>query len=169
MTEAVEGVFVALGANLGEPEQQVRQAMQSLDAVEGLTLLKCSSLYASSPMGPGDQPDYINAVCELACTLPPLALLDQLMFLEHEAGRTRNEPSDKRWGPRVLDLDLVLFGQQIVNEDRLTVPHPGLLVRSFVLVPLVEIAPDVEVPGHGHARDYLKDREEFNLTRLEDA
>lgn len=167
MRVAVEGIFIALGANLDKPVQQVNKAMDDLDALEGLSVIRRSSLYASSPMGPADQPDYINAVCELTCSLEPLALLDQLMSLEHDAGRTREGGKETRWGARLLDLDLALFGQQVINEPRLTVPHPGLLVRSFVLVPLLEIAPEVVVPGSGLARDYLSVSGEYNLTRLD--
>lgn len=168
-----DGVYVALGANLGEPALQVSRAMQQLEQLGDFTLTACSSLYASSPMGPREQPDYVNAVCCARTRLAPLELLDQLQSLEKESGRIRAQPSDKtgetRWGPRPLDLDLLLYGQQVINVTRLTVPHPGMLQRSFVLVPLLEIAPDLEIPEKGAARDYLSSVEHFDLKRLPDS
>lgn len=135
--------FVAIGANLNDPQDQVRRAIAALGALPGTTLLGSSSLYGSKPMGPQDQPDYINAVAQLATTLAPLTLLDELQRIEREQGRVRK---DERWGPRTLDLDLLLFGDQIIESPRLTVPHYGMKQREFVLLPLYEIVPDLRLP-----------------------
>lgn len=164
-------VFVALGANLDDPAQQVSDAFEALQELSGIEVVARSGLYTSTPMGPQDQPDFVNAVCELRCgdTIDALALLDQLQALEAAGGRQRDEQgvnANGHWGPRTLDLDLILFGQQQINEPRLVVPHPGLLERSFVLVPLLEIAPEITVPGKGPAIDYLDTLPAYNLQRL---
>lgn len=166
-------VFVALGANLDDPAQQVRNAFESLQQLCGVELVARSGLYASSPMGPQNQPDFVNAVCELSCSasIDGIALLDQLQALETASGRQRDEQgvnANGRWGPRALDLDLLLFGQQLINKARLTVPHPGLLERCFVLVPLLAIAPDITVPGKGPARDYVDALPDYDLQLLPD-
>ena len=129
--------YIGLGANLGQPLAQVEAAAQELATLPGCQLLALSPRYASAPMGPQDQPDYVNAVAALATSLSPLALLDALQAIEQAHGRQRLV----RWGARTLDLDLLLYGEQLINEPRLTVPHPGMLERSFVLVPLLDVAP----------------------------
>lgn len=135
--------YIGIGSNLGEPEQQIHQAVNALEQIQNTTLAEISSLYFSRPMGPQDQPDYMNAVAALETTLTPLELLDALQHIENEAGRVRK---DERWGPRVLDLDILLFGEQIIDNERLTVPHYGMKLREFVLIPLAEIAPDLTLP-----------------------
>ena len=156
-------IFVALGSNLGQSDLQLEQALQQILQQPKLTLLACSSLYASSPMGPSDQPDFVNAVCELQTPLPPENLLDLLQGIENSCGRQRN---GERWGPRTLDLDILLYAQQQIQSPRLTVPHPGILERSFVLLPLLEIAPMICVPGHGAACHYLSSIEMYGIRRL---
>jgi 2-amino-4-hydroxy-6-hydroxymethyldihydropteridine diphosphokinase len=138
--------YIGLGSNLEDPRRQVRTAMAELDALPYTRLLARSSLYRSDPMGPPDQPDYINAVAAVDTLLTPLALLDALMGVERAHGRIRNAT---RWGPRTLDLDLLVYGEGIISEVRLTVPHPGIAERAFVLLPLLEIAPGLEIPGRG--------------------
>lgn len=128
--------FVALGANLGDATRSVRQALQALDRVPGLRLVKASSLYRTAPFE-ASGPDFINAVAEVATTLTAPALLDALQAIEHAAGRERPYPN----APRTLDLDLLLYGDASVDSARLTVPHPRLHLRAFVLHPLAEIAP----------------------------
>ncbi|MDO9454287.1 MAG: 2-amino-4-hydroxy-6-hydroxymethyldihydropteridine diphosphokinase [Stagnimonas sp.] len=144
-------VFVGLGANLGEPAAQLKTALLAIGALPQTTVKKVSAFYRSAPIGPAGQPDYCNAVAELETALGPQALLDALLAIEDRAGRLRGE----RWGARVLDLDLLLYGQVVCSTARLTLPHPELALRDFVLQPLAEIAPDVKVPLMGRARDLL--------------
>ena len=137
-------VYVGLGSNLANPVDQVNQALTALDGMAHCRLLSQSSLYRSAPMGPQDQNDYINAVAELSTDLTPIALLDALQSIENQQGRVRK---DERWGPRTLDLDLLLYGDKSVDLPRLKVPHYGMKQRNFVLLPLQEIAPDLVLPG----------------------
>lgn len=135
--------YIAIGSNLGNPVEQARQAMAALKDVPGVEVVAESSLYSSTPMGPQDQPDYINAVVAVDTTLAPLALLDQTQAIEQAHGRVRKA---ERWGPRTLDLDIILYGDLVHQCERLTVPHYGMKVREFVLYPLAEIAPDLILP-----------------------
>ncbi|WP_101759149.1 2-amino-4-hydroxy-6-hydroxymethyldihydropteridine diphosphokinase [Oceanicoccus sp. KOV_DT_Chl] len=130
--------FIALGSNLDQPRQQVASAINELSTLAGTTLVATSYFYQSTAIGPGEQPDYINAVVELRSQLQPLELLDALQAIENNHNRKRLE----RWGPRTLDLDLLYYGSAVINEPRLTVPHPRILERNFVLYPLADIAPD---------------------------
>ncbi len=136
-------VFIALGANLADPLQQIRQAVSALRQLSESQFLACSPLYGSKPMGPADQPDYVNGVVSLLTDLPPHALLDATQAIEREQGRVRKA---ERWGPRTLDLDLLLYGEQMINDDRLTVPHYGMKERAFVLLPLFDLAPELVLP-----------------------
>jgi len=135
--------YLGLGANLHQPLQQLQQAVVALAALEHCQLQSVSSLYGSKPMGPQDQPDYVNAVAALVTTLSAEQLLTQLQKIELEQGRQRK---DERWGPRTLDLDILLFGNQSIDSERLTVPHYGMKVREFVLYPLAELAPELHLP-----------------------
>jgi len=135
-------VYIGLGANLAEPSQQLDMACAALSAVAAPGSFKVSSYYSSHPMGDVVQPDYVNAVATLETDLAPLALLDVLQAIELNQGRERL----LRWGPRTLDLDLLLYGDLIMDSDRLTLPHYGMKQRSFVLVPLHELAPDLILP-----------------------
>ena len=137
--------WIGLGSNLQDPHGQVNRALGELDRLPGCRRLAASRLYLSPPLGPPGQPDYVNAVASLETRLPAEALLDALQALEARHGRVRGE----RWGPRTLDLDLLLYGAQVVWTPRLQLPHPGLGVRPFVLLPLAELAPTLEVPGLG--------------------
>lgn len=137
--------FVGLGANLGEPEAQVRRAITALEAIPGTRLLAASSLYRSAPVGVGEQPDFINAVAAIETGLSARALLDELLAIEARFGRRR----EYLGAPRTLDLDLLLYGDRVVAEPGLVVPHPRMHERAFVLAPLAEIAPDAVVPGKG--------------------
>lgn len=143
---AAATVFVGLGSNLGDPVRQVRAALEALAALEGTERAGHSHLYRSAPLGPPGQPDYINAVARLRTRLAPEALLDALQTIEARAGRDR---SGERWGPRTLDLDILLYGDRRIDGPRLQVPHPGMAARSFVLYPLAELAPDLDIPGLG--------------------
>lgn len=135
--------YIGLGANLANPVQQLELAIAALRQVPLSRLVAVSSLYGSKPMGPQDQPDYVNAVAALDTTLLPEQLLDALQRIEQNQGRQRK---DERWGPRTLDLDILLYGAQIINTERLTVPHYGLKQREFVLYPLAEIAAELQLP-----------------------
>ncbi len=141
---------IGLGGNLDAPADRVMRARQLLASHEGIREVAFSSLYKSRPMGPKDQPDYVNAVMAIETHLGPLDLLDSLQSIESLEGRVR---LGERWGPRTLDLDLLLYGDQVIQHPRLVVPHPGLAVREFVLHPLAEILPDLEVPGVGFVRE----------------
>lgn len=145
--------LVGLGANLGDAVATLRHAFQHLDAIPHTRLLRTSRLYRTPAWGRTDQPDFVNAVAMLETTLSAREMLDAMLDIEHAAGRDRSE--DDRWGPRTLDLDLLLFGDEIVDEPGLRVPHPHLHERGFVLVPLVELAPDAMIPGIGSARAAL--------------
>ena len=135
--------FVGLGSNLARPRQQIEQALEAMGQISDTQLVRCSSLYASKPMGPHDQPDYVNAVVELATGLSPHELLDALQAIEQRQGRVRKE---QRWGPRTLDLDILLFADLQFSDERLTIPHYGLCQREFVVLPLLEIAPTLSLP-----------------------
>lgn len=137
--------YIGLGSNLEQPLDHLHRALPELNALPRSSLRASSSFYLSSPMGPADQPDYVNAVAALNTQLQPLDLLDQLQRIEHAHGRERS----LRWGPRTLDLDLLLYGDQVIRHDRLCVPHPGIGERSFVLLPLAELDPELEIPGLG--------------------
>ena len=137
--------YIGLGSNLQTPNEQVNQALQRLAEIPQTRLVTASPLYRSVPLGPADQPDYINAVAALETRLSPAALLDALQAIEQQQGRTRE---GAQWGPRTLDLDLLLYGDQQIHTERLTVPHPGLGERIFVLYPLYDIAGEnLRIPG----------------------
>jgi 2-amino-4-hydroxy-6-hydroxymethyldihydropteridine diphosphokinase len=137
--------FVGLGANLGEPQAQVRRAIAALGELPRTRLVRASSLYRSAPVGVGDQPDFVNAVAELDTALSARELLDELLAVEQRFGRERPSPG----APRTLDLDLLLYGERHIADPGLVVPHPRMHERAFVLVPLAEIAPHAVVPAQG--------------------
>jgi 2-amino-4-hydroxy-6-hydroxymethyldihydropteridine diphosphokinase len=139
--------YIGLGSNLDNPELQVVEAITELDQLPESTLLNRSSLYRSAPQGPQDQPDFINAVIKIETELPPEILLEHLQQIEHKHGRLRST----HWGPRTLDLDLLLYGNMKINTEKLTLPHAHMASRSFVLEPLLEIETDIEIPGLGGA------------------
>lgn len=134
--------FIGLGSNLAEPRRQLEAALTALAALPRSKLLRISSFYRSAPIGPGEQPDYVNAVAELETELAPLELLDQLQAIEAAQGRERS----LRWGARTLDLDILLFGGECISSERLSLPHPRMAERNFVLQPLAELEPELELP-----------------------
>jgi 2-amino-4-hydroxy-6-hydroxymethyldihydropteridine diphosphokinase len=136
---------IGLGSNLEDPIRQVRSALAELAGLPRSQLLLQSSLYRSPPMGPAGQPDYVNAAALIETALEPLELLDALQAIEAAHGRLRG----LRWGPRTLDLDLLVYADLRLQHPRLVLPHPGIGQRAFVLVPLAEIAPDLVIPGTG--------------------
>lgn len=135
-------VWIGLGSNLDDPAAQIRRALRRLNDLPGTRLRRCSALYGSTPVGPADQPDFINAAAELDTDLAPEALLDALQALERDAGRRRT----RHWGERTLDLDILLYGHKRIDSERLRVPHPEMTHRAFVLVPLAEAAPELRLP-----------------------
>jgi 2-amino-4-hydroxy-6-hydroxymethyldihydropteridine diphosphokinase len=147
-------VYVGIGSNLNEPRQQVRSAIDALAKLPDSQLIRASRLYRSPPMDGSEQPDYFNAVAALVTKLDARAFLHALQAIEKRQGRVRG---GDRWAARTLDLDLLVFGDQEICNDELTVPHPGIAKRSFVLLPLCEIAPQLRIPGLSNARQVLRE------------
>lgn len=155
--------YIGIGSNLEDPIKQVKTAIQSLQQLTATQLVKASSLYRSPPMGPQDQPDYINAVVAIETGLSAVLLLNELQQIEQAQGRVRR----RHWGERSIDLDFLLYGQQQINEANLTVPHPGLASRAFVLYPLAEIAADLTIPTFGTLADLLSACPRGDLTQVD--
>jgi 2-amino-4-hydroxy-6-hydroxymethyldihydropteridine diphosphokinase len=143
--------YVGVGSNLDGPQRQVAQALGELDGIPGTRVVKRSSLYRSAPVGYAAQPEFVNAVAALDTTLDPEALLGALQAIEARHGRSRSFPN----APRSLDLDLLLYGEAEQRSARLTLPHPRMHERAFVLKPLVELEPGIAIPGRGRALDLL--------------
>jgi 2-amino-4-hydroxy-6-hydroxymethyldihydropteridine diphosphokinase len=155
-------VFIALGANMAHPAKQLRRAIALICLLPGTRLVKTSSFYSTAPQGYVDQPDFINAVAEIATTLSAHELLEALLAIESALGRERKIVN----GPRVIDLDLLLYGNDVIDKGGLQVPHPRMHDRAFVLVPLAEIAPDTAIPGQGRAAALLPAVADQPITRL---
>lgn len=154
--------FVALGANLGSATAQIHSAVRALGALPGTRVMRCSSLYRTAPVGTMPQPDFMNAVCAVETTLEAEALMQALLDIERQHGRVRDVPG----GPRSLDLDLLLYADQHLDTPGLTLPHPRLHARAFVLYPLQEIAPDLVIPGHGPIEALLPACADQRIERL---
>ena len=159
MTEA----YIALGSNLGNARGHVLGAFDALARLPGTQLLAHSPLYLTPPWGMLEQPPFVNAVARIGTTLSPLALLDALLAIERAAGRMRD---GERWGPRTLDLDILHMDGVEVDDDRLSLPHPRIRDRAFVLLPLNDLAPDLELPGQGRVADLLAALDTAGLERL---
>ena len=160
-------VYVGLGANLGDPQHQIDRAIIALHRLPRTRVVAVSAIYRTAPVGPQDQPDYLNAVAALSTRLGPVALLGRLQSIEQSLGRVRD---GKRWGPRMLDLDLLLYGQLCLDTPALRLPHPWMHRRGFVLVPLADIAPaELLVPGRGRLEDLLVAVDRGGIQRLGDA
>lgn len=157
--------FIALGSNLDDPAAHILRAMQALAAMPGTHLVRRSSLYRNPPAGYLAQPEFINAVAEIETRLAPRDLLEQLLAIERVHGRMRDFPN----GPRTLDLDILLYGERTVREPGLTIPHPRMLERAFVLVPLAEIAPDAVVPDGGRIADLVRHVDVSGMIKIPDA
>jgi 2-amino-4-hydroxy-6-hydroxymethyldihydropteridine diphosphokinase len=145
--------YIALGSNLGDSRQQLRTAIEALAALPHSRVLARSHIYRTPPWGMVNQPDFLNAVVVLETPLEPHDLLDALLEIEQAAGRQR---SGERWGPRTLDLDLLHVAGETASGERLTLPHPHIAQRAFVLLPLSEVAPELEIPGQGRVADLLR-------------
>jgi 2-amino-4-hydroxy-6-hydroxymethyldihydropteridine diphosphokinase len=146
-------VYIGLGSNLGKPLQQIESAILELQALAVGSTMDVSPFYETEPVGPQDQPDFINAVVSFYTDLDANTLLDQLFVIEDKHNRQRQ---NEQWGPRTLDLDLLLYGDEVITSERLTVPHPRMHERAFVLQPLLQIAPECQIPGRGVVSVLLK-------------
>ena len=162
LARRAQAAYVGLGANLGDPMRQVQQALRELDALPATKVVTQSSLYRTVPVGYADQPSFINAVAQLETSLEPRALFDELKQIEHRHGRLRGVPN----GPRTLDLDLLIFAGEISCDENLIIPHPRMHERAFVLVPLAEIAAELEVPGRGRVVDLLQALERQGVEKI---
>ncbi|WP_340619663.1 2-amino-4-hydroxy-6-hydroxymethyldihydropteridine diphosphokinase [Xenorhabdus siamensis] len=154
-------IYIAIGSNQADPLQQVDNALAALKTIPDTIFIARSSFYRTKPLGPQDQPDYLNLAVALDTHLLPETLLDHTQAIELAQGRVRK---DERWGPRTLDLDIMLFGDQVINTERLTIPHYGLKQREFMLYPLAEIAPDLVFPDKETLAERLKHVPENGLT-----
>lgn len=157
--------YIGLGSNQADPADQLQRACNALAALPESRLLACSRLYRSAPMGPQDQPDYVNAVASLQTRLPALSLLDALQQIELDQGRQRKA---ERWGPRTLDLDILLYGDQVIHHARLEVPHYHMHARAFVLYPLAELDPELIMPDGTALQAWLEKCPAQGLTPLAD-
>ncbi|MFZ2726705.1 MAG: 2-amino-4-hydroxy-6-hydroxymethyldihydropteridine diphosphokinase [Methylococcaceae bacterium] len=155
--------YLGLGSNLKNPQAQVQKARQAIASQPFIEELAFSSLYQSSPLGPKDQPDYINAVMAISTRLSPLELLRLMQSIENQQGRVRT----RRWGARTLDIDLLLYGEQVINLSELILPHVGIAQRAFVLYPLHEIAPTLQLPSLGSLNTLLENCDATGLQRLD--
>ncbi|MES2561735.1 MAG: 2-amino-4-hydroxy-6-hydroxymethyldihydropteridine diphosphokinase [Pseudomonadota bacterium] len=162
---SLKSAFIALGSNLRDPQAQVRSGFEALAMLPQTRLARVSSLYHSSPVGYLDQPDFINAVAQIETALSPRELLDELLQIERGAGRLRDFPN----APRTLDLDLLLYDDIVCETTALTIPHPRMHERAFVLAPLAEIAPQIEVPGRGRVAELLAHVDIAGVTKIRTA
>ena len=156
--------YVGLGSNLENPVRQIEAAFELLSAIPETRLIACSPLYNTAPFGGVEQPDFANAAAALLTCLEPLELLVKFQEIERMQGR---EPGGQRWGPRILDLDLLLYSDRIIEEATLQVPHPGIAERNFVLLPLREIAPDLVIPGLGPGAGIAVDEQSPRISILD--
>lgn len=162
----VADVYIGIGSNLQRPVQQVQDAIASLSRHPSFELQACSSFYLSAPIGLVDQPEFINAVCRLRTRLAPEKVLQQLQQIEDQAGRIRK---GERWGPRTLDLDLLLYDDLELETATLVIPHPRMHERAFVLYPLQELASELEIPGRGPVRELADNCGDQYCSRFEPA
>ena len=155
--------YIGLGSNLQGPAGQIESALDELREIPETRMISRSSLYRSSPLGGIEQPDFVNAVAAVLTTLEPRDLLRKLKAIERRRGRERN---GQRWGPRVIDLDLLVFSRAVLSEAGLSIPHPGIAERNFVLLPLREIAPDLVIPGLGRVASIAINEAEPAIDRI---
>ena len=155
-------VFLGLGSNLGDKEANIREALGRLARHPNVRLEQVSSLYETAPIGFTEQPDFVNAVVLIETRLSPVDLLHAVLGIENDMGRVRN----RHWGPRVIDIDLLLFNNTEMDTPELTLPHPRMMERAFVMAPLAEIAPDLELPGGRKPQDVLEDLKGQRVRRL---
>ena len=156
--------YVGLGSNLADPAKQVRSAREAITLLDGVRELGFSSLYQSTPLGPQDQPDYINAVMAIEIRMSAISLLRCLQGIENDHGRVR---AGERWGARTLDLDLLVYDDRKIDQTDLVVPHVGIAERDFVLYPLFEIAPELDIPGLGALSNLIANCPRDGLVKME--
>lgn len=149
----IEQIFIGIGSNMGNPSANCKAAINRISELDGVEGVRSSSLYRSAPVGLTEQDWFVNCVIEAETTLPPVTLLKELLAIESSMGRVRK----RRWGERIIDLDILLYGNQIIGDEELTIPHPLMHERSFVLIPLEEIAPDIIHPVLDKAIHYIGD------------
>lgn len=155
-------VYIGLGSNIEQPYLQIKKAMMALDNLSGTKVLSNSGYFTSKPMGPDDQPDYVNAVVEIQTTMDANELLQQCQLIEQQQGRKKN----RHWGERTIDLDILLYAEQKIDTRDLTVPHPGICQRDFVYLPLLKINSEIEVPAKGMLHDIVQSAESQTLKKL---
>ncbi|AGS40528.1 MAG: 2-amino-4-hydroxy-6-hydroxymethyldihydropteridine diphosphokinase [Cycloclasticus pugetii] len=158
--------YIGLGSNLSNPTQQVLTAIERIKQLKNCSLELVSSLYQTPPMGPQDQPDYTNAVAKISTSLTPYELLNSLQAIENQHGRTRDSG---RWGARTLDLDILLYDALVSQDPELTLPHPGIASRAFVLYPLIELNKDLNIPTLGPVQTLIDKLNDSAPTRLDSA
>jgi len=158
--------FVGLGSNQGDSHRQLDRALAALAELPRSVLTRCSPRYWTAPVGEPEQPDFLNAVAELDTALEPLDLLRRMHRIEDDLGRVRDP--DRRWGPRTIDLDLLLFGHAVIRQAELVVPHPRIASRAFVLKPLADIAPRLQIPGLARVADLLAELDAQGVRRAPD-
>ena len=154
--------YIGLGSNLNEPKQQIKTAVMALHATKDAQVVNLSSLYQSPPVDDSKQPDYINAIAQVDTHLTPLELLYVCQDIETKQHRVR----EKKWGARTIDLDIIIYGVQVVASKQLIIPHPEMMNRAFVLIPLAELEDDLKVPVLGPIQDLIEELGEFKLTKL---
>jgi len=155
--------YIGLGSNLDGPARQIAAAIDLIDELDDTRVVLTSSLYRSAPLGGIEQPEFVNAVAGILTRLEPIALLAALKGIERERGR---EPGGTRWGPRVIDLDLLVYSREVVATDDLAIPHPGIAERNFVLLPLGEVAPHLVIPGLGRVASISVNYKEPRIERI---
>ena len=158
----MSNVYIGLGSNLDGPLSQIQAALRSLKALPETTLVRCSQFYSSTPLGPEDQPDFVNAVCQLQTQLSPEDLLSALQKIEVDQGRIKK----RHWGERLIDLDIILYADDIIKTADLTIPHAQVALRDFVLIPLAEIAPGLVIPDLGLVETLITNLETSYLKPL---
>ena len=154
--------YIGLGSNLNNPKEQIKQALMALDATTDVKVVDLSSLYQSKPVDGSEQPDYLNAVCKVDTHLTALELLKVCQAIEQAQHRVR----EKKWGARTIDLDIIIYGAQVIASKQLVVPHPEMMNRHFVLVPLHEIEPDLKVPVLGPLEEIMDQVDTSGLIKL---
>ncbi len=155
-------VYIGLGSNLENPLSQLQLAVEHLESLPETALVGCSQFYGSKPLGPDDQPDFVNAVCQIETQLSPQVLLSALQQIEIEQGRIKK----RHWGERLIDLDILLYADEIIKTTDLTIPHAEIALRDFVLIPLAEISPGLVIPGLGCVETLISNLETSYLKPL---
>lgn len=154
----ISGIYIGLGSNIENPAMQIKSAIKALDELPGNKVLMNSGYYKSKPMGPKDQPDFVNAVIEIESVWSADELLKKCQLIEQKQGRVKN----RHWGERPIDLDILLYADQQIKTEDLSVPHPGIDSRDFVYIPLLKINPDVQVPGRGSLKMIVESASDKN-------